>query len=126
MTNISKSRTDSSEFKALHNELIKTIADLNRTSAHAFFDELFTASEQIMFIKRFSALIMFSKGYSPYKVWNVLHISPSTAQRLYSKFESGTQPHLLEHCTERTMPKLFIFIEKLIRSQGKDRWLLIN
>lgn len=126
MTNISRSKTSSAEFKALQSELLKAISQLNTQSSHHFFNSLFTESEQIMIIKRFSAIVMFKQGYSAYKVWNTLHISPTTAQKLSLAFESGAYDNLLESLTKAELPVLFTFIDKLIKAQGKDRWIFLN
>lgn len=126
MTNVSRSKIKTDEFALLHKELVAFMGKLNTKSAQYFFGELFTESEQIMIIKRFSAIILFHRGYSSYKVWNMLHISPTTAQKLLLSYESGRYKNLVHNCTAKEIPTFFVFIEKLIRAQGKERWLFLN
>ena len=126
MTNISRSKTKTAEFRQLHKELTRSMSQLDQKSAYYFFDELFTDTEKIMIIKRFSALVMYERGYSTYKVWNVLHISPTTAQKLYVEYENKKYQNLLKIFTKSNMPAFLTFIDKLIKAQGKDRWLLLK
>jgi hypothetical protein len=126
MTNISRKKTESPEFVSLQKELTRMLSKLDQRTAPYFFEELFTSTERIMIIKRFGSLLLFERGYSPYKVWNLLHISPTTAQKLYQRYEIGAYDKMLGVMTKEKMPELLVFIEKLIRAQGRDRWMLIK
>lgn len=126
MTNVTKRNIHSKEFNNLKAELSSVIASLTQTSATHFFDELFTESEKIMIIKRFGALVMFTRGYSSYKVWNVLQVSPTTAHKWKLQYENGQYNNLLRVCTKANMPALFTFIDKLIKAQGKQRWIFLK
>ena len=126
MTNVSKIKSDSKEFLSLQKELMTILARLNKSSSIHLFNELFTESEQIMITKRFSAILLFKRGYSPYKVWNILHLSPTTAQKLFSAFQLGHYNQMLHSCTEKKIPGIFIFMDKMIRAQGKERWIFLK
>lgn len=126
MTNISKSKTNTKEFEQLYKELASTLSNLNMPAAQAFINELLTESERIMLIKRFGALVMFKRGYSQYQVWNTLHISPATAQRIYNRHKMGEFAEIENQYLKKEVPAILSFIEKLIRAQGRERWLLLK
>ncbi len=85
MTNVTKKKIRTDIFIKARSELVKSLRN-DKKFANRFINELLTESEQIMLIKRFAAIVMYQKGYSQYRVWNALFISPATAQRIYEQF----------------------------------------
>ena len=131
MTNVTKPKARDLAFDALYRELASVLGSLDEKSSMYFIDELLTGAERVMLIKRFAAVVMFKRGYTQYKVWNTLEISPATASRIYRKFKAGGYKNLThksskQKCSPVEMPSVLVFIEKLIRAQGRDRWILLG
>ncbi len=120
MTNVTKKKLNSPEYKTAQKELIKLLAN-NKKLSQGFVNELLTESEQVMLIKRFAAILMFQKEYSPYRVWNTLHMSPSTADRIYQQFQDGNFDNLITSIPHKNIPGWLSFIDDLIRAQASTK-----
>lgn len=121
MTNISKQKTTSKDYQIYFNELTQFIAQLKNKDARHFIDGLLTESETIMIVKRFSAVIMFHRNFSPYRVSQTLSISVSTAQRLLVNYEQGKYDELLNCLKEKEVNSFIALIEDLILFQVSSR-----
>ena len=89
--------------------------------------ELFTDTEQIMLAKRLAAIVLFLEGASPYRVWNTLKLSPSTAARLRNDFDSGEFQAVEKiFYTRKRREKFWQSLEKFSRGglpeMGRGRW----
>src|SRR3989338_7947894 len=67
MTNVSKVKTGSPDYKHASQELTQLISKLNKKTASVFINELFTESEKIMITKRFAAALLFNNNFSTYR-----------------------------------------------------------
>lgn len=117
MTNISRRKIDSEDYRAGYTQLITTIAKLNKTNAHSLLDDLLTETERIMLVKRFTALFMFQQQYSSYRVSETLNISISTAQRLYAQYVEGHYSNLLNCLGKKEKHKFLALVEDIILAQ---------
>ena len=121
MTNISKRNLKTADYRHAYRELTKFIASLNKKNSHFFITELLTESEQIMLVKRFAAIFMFSEGYSAYRVSQALGVSESTAQRLHHQFENDHFIHLLNALPQTSRSSFLALLEDLILAQASPR-----
>ncbi|MEX0930718.1 MAG: hypothetical protein WDZ68_00315 [Candidatus Paceibacterota bacterium] len=125
MTNISKRSLKKKDVEALFEQLVSIVTKLNKNSSQSFLESIFTPSEQLMFTKRVAAIVMLSKGYSGYKIWTVLNLSPSTVQNYTYQYEKGIYDDFL-HSLKKPKNNLLTEIERLIDNiiapMGKDRW----
>jgi hypothetical protein len=121
MTNISVEKTTSSDYTLAYKELLGLISNLNKRTSPIFLDELFTASEKIMIVKRFAALVLFSHNYSSYRVASAISISLSTSQRLYQQYAQGDFERLLTCFTTKQKSQFVSIIEDFILSKASPR-----
>lgn len=127
MTNISKRKLPKKEFDNLYSQFSRTISKLNERSNAEFFNDFFTETEKIMFIKRLAAIIMIHKGYSPYRVWTTLKLSSATAKKMFLQYEQGCYVHLIKSIdrqkqTEELWKMIELFLRAGMPEQGKNRW----
>ena len=116
MTNITRRKADTKDFFKAKQELVRILSDNKALSTH-FVDELLTESEQVMLIKRFAAILMYKQGYSSYRVWNTLHVSPSTAERIYDNLYQDRYENLERALTIKRASGLLSLIEDIITAQ---------
>tara|TARA_B100000745_G_scaffold252445_2_gene174654 strand:- start:3221 stop:3691 length:471 start_codon:yes stop_codon:yes gene_type:complete len=121
MTNISKKATDSPDYELAHTQLTNFIGQLQKKTARYFVDELLTEAERIMLVKRFAAIFMFDRFYSPYRVSHTLGMSISTTQRLYKQYDEGRYDNLLSCMTTKTRNEFLQLVEDLIMAQVSPR-----
>jgi hypothetical protein len=91
-------------------------------------DGLLGGEEQIMLAKRFAAIAMLAEGNSTYRVAQLLHLSPSTVDRLRTNMRTGTYDrivHLLGH-NEKAYRDFWDTLETVLRAgmppYGRGRW----
>ena len=68
MTNISKRKIGTSDYKSAYTHLTNLIAGLTVQTSTYLIQELLSPAEQIMITKRFAAIFMFNEGFTPYRV----------------------------------------------------------
>lgn len=119
MTNVSRAKVASREYKLAEKELVKIISKTK--GATSFVDELLTESEKVMIIKRFAAVFMFERGYSPYRVSDSLAMSLSTAQRLEEKFNEEGYVQLTSSLMAKEKNAFLSVLEDLILAQVSPR-----
>ena len=128
MTHVSKYKLKEKDFEKLYTKFQSVIAQLQKTDSKHFLGELLSESEKIMLTKRFSAIVMFKKGCSVYRVAQVLHMSPSTAERMKLKFEIGAYKHIVAilNSKKELNKDFWDTIEIILRAglppMGKHRW----
>jgi uncharacterized protein YerC len=96
MAHISKNKLSDQELTKLFIQFNKTIGNLNPKSCDLFLHDLLGNEERIMLAKRLSAVAMFAEGNSSYRVWQLLKLSPSTADRIRLDFENGRYNRLVK------------------------------
>lgn len=128
MTHVSKKQLDSEQLKQLFEQMNTLIAILDKKSAHYFFEELLGPEETIMLAKRLAAIVMFIEGNSSYRVWQLLKMSPSTAERIGLNYERGKYKNIEKILKSRKTDyeKFWLTLEKILQAgmppRGRGRW----
>lgn len=128
MAHISKQQLKKEHLDTLFLQLSKTIALLNKNSAHYFFDELLGPEEKIMIAKRLAAIVMCIEGNSSYRIWQLLKMSPSTTDRIRLQYELGTYKNIEKILKsnkadyERFWTTLEIILRAGLPPMGRGRW----
>ncbi|MCA9366381.1 hypothetical protein KC722_02265 [Candidatus Kaiserbacteria bacterium] len=128
MTNVSKRKLPATEFDKLYQQFGKVVADLNVNSAVHFFDDLLGPEEKIMLIKRLAAITMFIEGNSSYRVWQLLQLSPSTAEKIRLDYECGRYKHIetILKQNKSDYRKFWEVLEIILQAgmppRGRGRW----
>lgn len=130
MPHISKQKIDAVLLEKLFVELEKLVAQTTARESSQVLATLLTPTERIMLTKRLTAALMFSQGYSQYQVWNILKISPSTAQRLFLSYENGIYNKLIKIVNRQPHEKIWETLDLILRgglpSMGKNRWKILD
>lgn len=128
MAHISKQKLSKEKEGELYTQLFRVIARLNKATAPDFLGELFGEEEKLMFAKRLAAIILYIEGNSSYRVWTLLHISPSTADRIRLNFQMGKYRNMELFITKnrseytRLLDTLEIILQAGLSPRGKGRW----
>jgi len=117
MTNVSKQQVSSSDYQEIKDELINLITKLDKKSATGFLTELLTETEQIMLIKRFGAIFMFTQGHTAYRVSHTLGLSIPTASRLSEQYNLEHYEQLLSGFNKKETSRFLRILNNLILSQ---------
>jgi hypothetical protein len=128
MTHISKNILTSEAEQKLRVQFAKFFSNQIPADLENLFSNFYTQSEQIMFLKRLSAIIMLIEGKSTYNIQKTLKISISTVLEIKTKFELNQYEHLVDRYNDKKFKaEAFVkVIEKILDagmpSLGKDRW----
>ncbi len=128
MTHVSKQKLDPVQLAALMKQMYATLAKLSKASAPEFLDEFFGEEEKIMLAKRLGAIVMCIAGESTYRIWNVLKISPSTAERIRDRYRHGKYKNIEKLFKKNSLEyKRIVHVLELILNvgmspRGKGRW----
>ncbi len=129
MTRISKNAVeDSEDYKFAYKQLSRFLAGLQDKNAHFFIDELLSESEQVMLVKRFTAIYLFQEGHNPYRVSQMIGVSESTAQRLHHGYREGIYNNLLK-CIKKSEKAEFLTVLQdflLSKADAKARTRLLK
>lgn len=96
MTNVSKKPLDTQLRQKLFKQFATLFASSSEQKMAALFIELFTESEQIMFIKRVGIILMLAKGYSGYTIAHTLEVSAMTVGSIKQKYQAGEYDQLVQ------------------------------
>ncbi len=69
----------------------------SKDERRAFFDNLLTPTERVMFSKRLAIIYMLAKGHSFDAIQETLRVSPSTVARLWSAIQKGKYTEVTRH-----------------------------
>jgi len=94
MARISKHLLPPDDLHKLFDQLSAITSRLTPTTADAFLNELLGPEEKIMLTKRLAAIVMYTKGYSSYRVWVTLKLSPATAATIQDRYQRGEYTHI--------------------------------
>lgn len=128
MAHLSKQQLDPKHLRMLSKQFEQIIASLNAQSSPLFLDELLGEEEKVMLAKRLAAIIMFMEGNSSYRVWQLLKLSPSTADRIGLNYENGKYAHIetalksKKSDYERLWETLEIILRAGMPPMGRGRW----
>ena len=128
MTHVSKNALTQEKQRELFEQLHKVIARLNKSHTPAFLNELLGEEEKIMLAKRLAAIVLYIEGNSSYRVWTLLKISPSTADRIRLNYQIGRynaiQKFITGNRTEyaRILKTLEAILQAGLPPRGRGRW----
>ncbi len=128
MTRVSKRELSTSYLKKLHKQLTKTIARLDHGTSTVFIDELLGKEEKIMIAKRFAAIVMLMENNSTYRIAQLLHMSPSTTERLRIQYRNGAYDGIEDMFlkNKKEYEEFWETLEVILRAglppRGKGRW----
>lgn len=89
MPHISKTVIDTKIKLQLQKNLIDLLKNTGSQTRVHIFDELLTETEHVMLAKRIGIILLLRKGLSPYKISQLLGVSPSTAERFWNMKRLG-------------------------------------
>ena len=128
MTHISKHKLKQEYLDKLFIQLSKVTATLNKRNSSDFFDEFLGPEEKIMLAKRLAAIVMCIEGNSSYRISQLLHMSPSTTERIKLKYQIGKYTHIENILTkekgnyEEFWRMLDIILRAGMPPMGRGRW----
>src|SRR3989344_2550169 len=98
MPHISKRKLNKEHFNKLVLELTKSLErSFKKGETKSVFYEFFTYTERAMLAKRLAVIAMLSQNVSSYTISEVLHMSPSTIDRMSLKYERGKYESITKH-----------------------------
>jgi uncharacterized protein YerC len=95
MTNVSKLPPSSKTSQKLFREFSRLFANSGEQTITHLFLELFTESEQIMFVKRVGIILMLREDYSNYAIAKILKVSPTTVSTIQKNYLAGEYKQLV-------------------------------
>ena len=128
MTNVSKHALDTKHQEQLFSQLAQLVHSSSKNETGAFLSELFTDSEQIMFIKPLAVVLLLSKQQSAYRISKTLKMSESTVSQIRLKYEFGEYDSIIKISKKKEFDskQFWLTLDVLLRagmpSRGKDRW----
>lgn len=128
MAHISKQTLSHEKQEELFEQMNRIIARLDKSHTPEFLSELLGAEEKMMLAKRLAAIILYIEGNSSYRVWTLLKISPSTADRIRLNYQIGKykaiQKFVTENKTEyaRILKTLETILQAGLPPRGRGRW----
>lgn len=128
MTNVSKKFLSEKDLVGLFKQMDKIIAKLNINTSSHFLSELLGPEERIMIAKRLAAVAMYAEGNTSYRVWQLLHMSPTTAERIRCDYEMGrylqTVNFMKKH--KQDYEEFWEVLDVILRAgmppRGRGRW----
>ena len=98
MPHISKRKLSKEHFNKLVLELIKSLErSFKKSETKAVFYEFFTYTERAMLAKRLAVIAMLSQEVSNYAISEVLHMSPSTVEKMSLRYERGKYDGIIKY-----------------------------
>lgn len=128
MTNVSKNALTPQELSKLFKQFSKILGGLTPKNCDLFLGDLLGEEELIMLAKRLSAVVMFAEGNSSYRVWQLLKLSPSTAERIRLDFETGRYERLIKilRHNKNSYLEFWQILETILQAgmppRGRGRW----
>lgn len=112
MVRLNKNTLNQKQIDNLFLQLAKVIAPSDSTKAKLVLSELLGSEERIMLAKRLAAVILLAEGTSRYRVSQILKLSQSTVDAIYTKIELGRFNTVLKKVA-RTKKDYFAFLNTL-------------
>lgn len=115
MPHISSKKLDKKIIDELEKHLLSIIRDSGTKTRVLIFEELLTKTEKAMLAKRIGILFLLKKGLSPYKISELLGVSPSTAERFERAMDSRLYRHSVDWVWKNSREGAFDkFLESLV------------
>jgi len=102
MSHISKKDIDNKIKQQLQKNLVDLLKNTGSGTRVHIFEELFTETERTMLAKRIGIILLLKKGLSPYKISQLLGVSPSTAERFNNMKELGKYEYTTKWVWQRS------------------------
>ena len=128
MTHISKHKLSDRHLEKLFNQLGETFSKLDKNNSTMFLNEFFGKEEKIMFAKRLASIAMCIENNSPYRIGQLLKMSPSTIERIKLKYEIGKYKEIEKILTgnkkdyEQFWETLDVILRAGMPPMGRGRW----
>lgn len=128
MVNVSKRKLKGKDKEKLRHQFVDLLSNVNHRSAQTLVTELFSESEQTMFLKRLAIIILVDKNLSKYRIAQMLLVSESTVREIAHKHQVGQYDKLLlltrskKFDTEAFWETMEILLRAGMPPMGKDRW----
>jgi uncharacterized protein YerC len=128
MTHISKHQLKPRHLDELFIQLGKTLVKLDKNNFGPFLDEFLGEEEKIMLAKRLAVIAMCIEGNSPYRIGQLLKMSPSTTERIKLKYEIGKYKEIEKILTgnKKDYEQFWSTLEIILRAgmppMGRGRW----
>lgn len=128
MTNVSKKVLPEKDLAGLYKQMDKFVGALDTQSSAHFLAELLGPEERIMITKRLAAVAMYAEENTPYRVWQLLNLSPTTADRIYEDFANGRYKHtvVLMKKRKKDYEEFWEALEAILRAgmppRSRGRW----
>lgn len=128
MTHISKQPLNPQELEELFAQMSSCISILDKKTTRKVLDELLGPEEAIMLAKRLASIVMFIEGNSSYRVWQLLHMSPSTTERLRLNYECGRYKNIEAalKSNKANYEQFWSILETILQAgmppRGRGRW----
>jgi len=94
-----------------------------KASVRRFLKEILTSTEELMIAKRLAVIYMLSEGYSPYRIYQDLKISPSTVERYENYLQKGRYKTLVQFITReknsKKLPEWILLLIDLYRDRPR-------
>jgi len=132
MPHLSKKKLTKTHFERLIREMIRSLErSFKQDKTKPVMFEFFTYTERAMFAKRLAVIAMLSKGVAPFTISEVLHMSPSTVNRMANKVEFGKYDMTIKYALGKK--DIWKIIEDILTVGGampplvgKSRWRRID
>lgn len=95
MTNVSKKKLKPEVRKKLYRQFATLFSNVSEDKMGILFTELFTESEQVMFIKRVGIVLMLAEDLSIYRIAKTLEVSEATVMVTKDRFQAGEYDHIV-------------------------------
>ena len=92
-----------------------TSRHVSQKDHQAFFYELLTPTEKIMLGKRLSAIILLSKGATPYQASKTLKLSQTTTAKLSVRIDKGLCNHIVKLWEQEQKGPIVRYFEELLK-----------
>lgn len=97
MPHISKRKLSDGDLIRLNKELVRSFErSFKNLKTKSVFDQFFTGTEKIMFMKRLAVIAMLENKVSSYMISEALGMSPSTTNRMALKYELGKYDQVIK------------------------------
>lgn len=96
MVRLNKTGLSQKQLDVLFAQLNQTLGRLEPKQTSAFLSELLGSEERIMLAKRLAIIILLLEGKSLYNISHTLKVSPTTAEKVKFKLDSGHYKQILK------------------------------
>lgn len=94
MVRLNKTKLSTQQLDSLFSQLNKTLGTLSNNQTNYFLSELLGNEERIMLAKRLAIIILLLENKSLYRIADILKVSPTTAEKIKFKLDSGEFSHI--------------------------------